>query len=271
MECHGSYGKRDREDNLSIWAFAAQPQGQHEAVTGNPEMSRSVKLLAGVLVSLCLCVLMSSCGGEKLPAKRTGITHFPLVDGRIYVYRETVENKSFDFTIETRFGGGTKYPVYFLRVEGADWGQCLFMLQDSSVVFVSSKPEARLEAPELTPEYRQTWMDETIDEGNYWDDPDTGTRTVLASLNESVTTPAGTYDFCARTVTETLPELFDSLTARLSGGRITQSEYDQQSARARDVIERWFAPGVGFVKERFRQSGVVRELVAIKRESRDEK
>lgn len=232
--------------------------------------SRLIRFSAPVFFMILVAAMFLSCGKEKVVAKRSGVTHFPLVDGRIYEYRETRDGQVSTFTMRQRYVGGARYPVFDIYLKGTDWGDCSFILQDSSITFCTTKPRTMLELPGSIPEYRQTWLDEEISSGEFWDDPDTGTRTVVAKLHESVTVPAGPFDNCLKMVTESLPELFDSLTARYESSRLTKEQYDQQVADAKLVIQRWFAPGVGLIKEQIGSSDHIRELSAIIKDSRED-
>jgi hypothetical protein len=227
-------------------------------------------LLKFLGVAVCALFIVS-CAGEQTPAKRSGTTHLPLVDGRIYEYRETHDGKTQTYRVRFRYAGGIKAPVFDLHLKGADWGTCSLILQDSAVSFSTSRPRTALEPPSSIPEFRAVWVDENVPMGDSWDDWDTGTRTVVAAALETVATPAGTYENCLRTVTETLPPLFDSLSARLASTRLTPSEYNSQLHAAQLVVQRWFAPGVGLVKEQLGTPEHVRELVAIVRESRNDR
>ncbi len=189
--------------------------------------------------------------------------HLPLRHKQVYAYRQTVDGESEKYTVTLRFIGGETTKVFRVIFDGIDMGECTLLQKGSSIVFETTQPMTRFEDPRLVPAFRQTWVNEPVPSGESWEDPDTGTRTVFAGY-ESVAVPAGEYGECYKTVTEALPELADTLRARLARGEVSQTDYDKQLDDAARTVVRWFAPNVGLVKEQIGSPNFVRELVAIK-------
>jgi hypothetical protein len=77
--------------------------------------------------------------------------------------------------------------------------------------------------------------------------------------------PAGSFDNCYKTLTEAQPDLFDTLDAWQQRGDLKKDDYNREVERARQVILRWFAPGVGLVKEQI-GSEITRVLMKIEKE-----
>lgn len=185
------------------------------------------------------------------------------------VYRQRRGDVTTEYSWRQNWLGGKRVKVFSLTIDGIDMGDGTLIQSDSAITFATTKPLTMLESPRIVPEFRQVWVDESVARGEGWDDPDTGTRTVMAGF-ESVTVPAGTFEHCYRTVTEASPELFDSLTSRRNDGSLTVQDYQLQIEQARLVVSRWFAPGVGLVKEQIGGPDYVRELVKVKHPGRGE-
>ncbi|MBK6766673.1 MAG: hypothetical protein IPG71_10265 [bacterium] len=113
--------------------------------------------------------------------------------------------------------------------------------------------------------YDQVWVDEGAEVDSLWTDPTVGTESLVAGY-ESVTVPAGTYDDCLKMVITPLPELRDSVEARYQRDESDEQLYLQEKEAASWQTVRWFANGVGLVKEQIGPSGdarIVRELLAV--------
>jgi hypothetical protein len=227
------------------------------------------RIARAVLWLTVLAALAAGCSGPERRYPLAGTEHFPLRDRRTLSYRQTRNGRITNYTWRLRWLGGNRIKVFALDVDGLDFGECTITQIDSAVVFVTTAPLTMLESPQLEPEFRQAWVDETVAHGDDWTDPDTGTRTVFTGF-ESVTVPAGTFPRCYRTVTEATTELLDSLSARLDQGTLTPAEHAQQLAQARLVVSRWFAPGIGLVKEQIGSPDFIRELIAVTDSGRGE-
>jgi hypothetical protein len=199
------------------------------------------------------------CGGPERAALRGGTEHLLLLHGRTMEYKERDGTETLRYSIRMFYSGGRSVRVYELKIKGVDWGRCRLISKDKQVFFETNKPSTALEN---VPEFRQLWVDEAALSGDGWDDPDTGTQTVVAA-SETVTVPAGTYENCYKTVTTGTPELMDSLDVWHERGEITNEIYRSQMAAAQTVVVRWFASGVGLVKEQIGGPEHVRELVAV--------
>ncbi|HEY3293894.1 MAG TPA: hypothetical protein VGL38_00495 [bacterium] len=204
-----------------------------------------------------LFLIIAGCGGgpERI-ILRGGTEHLPLLDDRVMRYRETVGTEEHTYTMHMYYAGGRAIRVYPVVVKGIDLGQCMFRSKGDLVYFGTNNPRTALSA---LPEYRQLWVDETAKPGEEWEDMDTGTKTLFEGF-ETVTVPAGTFDNCYKTTTIVLPTFMDSLNAWRERGEFTPEEYNDWSAGANDRVVRWFAPGVGLVKEQINGSDHVREL-----------
>ena len=199
------------------------------------------------------------CGGPERVALRGGTEHLLLLHHRTLKYEERTGSEVRPYTIRMFYSGGRTVRVYELQIKGADFGRCRFVSKDKQVDFETNKPVTALQD---VPEFRQLWVDETAGPGDDWFDPDTGTQTVVAA-SETVTVPAGTYESCYKTVTTGTPELMDSLDVWRERGELPDEIYQSQMAAARAVVIRWFASGVGLVKEQIGSPDHVRELVAV--------
>jgi hypothetical protein len=105
-------------------------------------------------------------------------------------------------------------------------------------------------------------VNEAVKEGDEWEDTDMGTKTIFAGY-ENVTVPAGTYPHCYNTVTTVEPVFMDSLYVWRDRGSMTSEEFDDWASYANDVTVRWFASGVGLVKEQLNSSDHTRELLEV--------
>lgn len=179
-------------------------------------------------------------------------------------YEEQRSGSPQEYTISMQYAGGHLAKVYPLRIKGADFGECDFISRDSLVVFSTNDPFTAMEPRGELPEYRQVWVDASAKQGETWLDDDTGTETKFSGF-ERVEVPAGSYDHCYKTLTQARPELFDTLSARRDRGQLKSADYERELENARQLIARWFAPGVGLVKEQI-GSGLIRVLTKIEKE-----
>lgn len=219
-------------------------------------MNHRISRVAALII---LALLTVSCGGPRRVPLRGGTEHLLLLDGRVLQYHEVRDGKTREFTLTLHFNGGTLAREFAAEFRGLKMGACSFISTDTQVIFETMQP---FTAMAVLPEYRQVWVDETAQFGDAWQDLDVGTETVFAGL-ETITVPAGTFADCYKTVTVTLPALQDTLAAWRAGGIINEADYEQMTANAELTIIRWFAAGVGLIKEQIGGSNHVRELTAI--------
>jgi len=149
--------------------------------------------------------------------------------------------------------------VYELQIRALDLGHCRFLSKGTQVYFETNKPATAFTD---VPEFRQLWVDETANPGDDWTDEDTGTQTVVA-ISETVTVPAGTYENCYKTVTTGTQALLDSLTSWHERGALSDELYESQMTAAKTPVIRWFASGVGLVKQQMGDPDHVWELEAV--------
>jgi len=206
-------------------------------------------------------MLLSGCGGPERAPLRGGTEHLLLLHGRELRYEERVGEEVKPYTLRLTYSGGDMVRVFEAQFRGLDFGRCSFISNRTQVFFETNRPTTALQ--EL-PEYREAWVDEEAKPGDVWLNEDTGTETAFAGY-ESISVPAGTFSECYKTVTVGSETLLDSLEVWLARGAIEQGEYDAQMAAAEVVVVRWFASGVGLVREQIGNSDHVRELVAVVR------
>ncbi len=217
-----------------------------------------------MIYALLCSILVFISGCDKGPERtlyRGGTSHLPLLHDRVLRYEEQRAGKTTDVEVTMRYAGGRGTKVYPLRIEGADWGHCELLSADSIVYFITSNPLTALERRGTLLEYRELWLNETVAHGDAWQNHDTGTQTVFAGY-ETVQTPAGSFADCYKAVTAATQELHDSLQAWHERGAISNEEFERESANANLVVVRWFAPGVGLVKEKVGEE-LVRVLVEV--------
>jgi hypothetical protein len=208
---------------------------------------------------LFVFLVLAGCGGPERVPLRGGTEHLLLLHRRTlrYVERNGPEQRS--FTMRMFYSGGREVRAYELQVKGLDLGRCRFVSRGTQVFFETNKP-ATVFAD--VPEFRQLWVDETAGPGDDWTDGDTGTQTVVAPA-ETVTVPAGTYENCYKTVTTGTQALLDSLTAWHERGALPDDIFESEMKAARTPVIRWFASGVGLVKQQMGDPDHVWELVAV--------
>ncbi|RPH93719.1 hypothetical protein EHM69_09470 [candidate division KSB1 bacterium] len=210
---------------------------------------------------LFILLFLWGCGGPEGVALRGGTEHLLLLDKRTLQYQERYRGETVPYTLIMRYTGGQDIRVYNLEFRGIEMGRCRLISKDQQVFFETTKPLTKFD---YLPEYRQLWVDESVLSGGEWEDFDVGTNTVVAP-SETVTVPAGTFSNCYKTVTSAFPSFVDSLEVWRGEGLISEEEYQQQKSAAGIAVVRWFASGVGLVKEQIGSPDHVRELVEVKR------
>ena len=209
-------------------------------------------------------VLFGGCSGPERTVYRGGNSFFPLLDGRVLHYEEHREGTIREYSLRIQYAGGHVSKIYTTYFKGADFGECSFVSRDSDVVFSTNDPLTAMMPRGTLPEYRQLWVDASAKKGNSWQDEDTGTETTFSGF-EPVEVPAGKFDHCYKTMTQAQALLFDSLTVWRDRGELKASDYERELESARQLVVRWFAPGVGLVKEQI-GTGVIRVLTKIEKE-----
>ncbi len=216
---------------------------------------------------LCALVLLVGCTkGPERVAFLGGTSHMPLREERLLRYQEQRAGELRDYKLSMFYSGGHRSKVYALRFKGATFGECEFISKDSSVYFSTTEPLTAMVPRGSAPEWRELWVDETARYGETWVNDETGTQTVYAG-NETLEVPAGTFANCYKTVTEAVPELADSLLMRRDRGDLTGPEYERELANTKFVVVRWFAPGVGLIREQV-GSEIIRVLAEVEKEGR---
>jgi hypothetical protein len=204
------------------------------------------------------CFFGCSTGPEKVPL-RGGTLHLPLLNGRILKYHEYISGAEHDYTVKFTYLGGRETRVFDAQFKEIEGGQCRFLSRGGLVYFATTQPLTVLRD---APEFRQLWVDDSAAAGDTWEDEDVGTQTTFVGY-EKVTVPAATFERCYKTVTVALPALKDSNEAWFNRGLIEDKDYQSRRAAADLTVMRWFAAGIGLVKEQIGDEGHVRELVKL--------
>ncbi|MDD5087616.1 MAG: hypothetical protein PHI18_02295 [bacterium] len=218
------------------------------------------------ILLLLLALMTVGCGGPERVVYRGGTQHFPLLHDRLLRYQERTGGNTREFTLLFRYAGGRSIRVYQGIYEGIEPDRCNFLSRDSLVTLETPYP---LTNSNYLPAYRQLWVDENAAPGDSWIDEDTATETTFSGF-EDVTVPAGRYSRCYKTVTTVVPGFADSLRARRDRDEVPGRDYERLMANGKLVIVRWFAPGVGLVKEQLGSEDRARELIEIVQPGRGE-
>jgi len=196
---------------------------------------------------------------------RGGVDYMPLLDGRKLVYRETDEGERDDYSLTLHYIGGRNWKIYSVVEEETPYGRIEFesngvVLRVSTQISLTS-----LESRKSIGAFTTVWLDGNAPEDSAWFDELTGTETLVAGY-ENVTVPAGSYTECLKTVSTPLPDLADSLEARYERSEIDEKQYTLERTFLNWQTVRWFASGVGLIKEQIGPPGetkILRELVAV--------
>ena len=215
-------------------------------------------------ISLFAVLFLGCTAGPEKVMLRGGTEHLPLLDGRILKYQEHLGGEVRFYTLKTTYWGGRETRVFDAQFKGIDGGQCRFLSRGGLVFFSTTQPLTGLLN---VPEFRQLWVDDSASLGDAWEDQDTGTQTTFVGF-EKVTVPAATFERCYKTVTIALPALKDSNDAWYNRGLLDEKDYRARCAAADLTVTRWFAAGIGLVKEQFGDESHVRELVELVRPGR---
>lgn len=192
----------------------------------------------------------------------------PLLDGRKLRYINKEAGDTYEYTLTLKYIGGRDWKVFTTEDEDIPYGAIEFtsngiVVETSTLVSYTS-----LESRRVVSSFNQVWVDEDARVDSIWFDEQPGTETLVAGF-ETVTVPAGTYEECMKTVATPLPEIADSVEARYQRGDASEEQYIKEREVVNWQTVRWFAHGVGLVKETLGPPGEVkvsRELLAIESE-----
>jgi hypothetical protein len=212
-------------------------------------------------MTIAFAAFLSGCGdtGSDRVVLRSGTRYLPLLDDRVLKYVDKNGGESKPYTMKIRYAGGNIVRAYSIEFKGIDLGPCGFICKDSTVFFVTGKAKTALIQQ---PEYRELWVKEPAQDGDSWDNEILAEQTVFAGY-ETITVAAGTFENCYKTVTSVQPVFLDSLRTWRDRGGIDNDQYNRSAQYAGLTTVRWFAQGVGLVKEQIGTSDHMRELTAI--------
>ncbi len=207
---------------------------------------RPVRL--GIILLTLFTVL--SCSKSKQPlGEDYGIAYLPLRDGQTYTYQRQCNEQTEQLTRRLRIiKGDIETPEFRVFEKGGESFDQFLRHQGNAVVHLTEKPPARLEEFDEGQLYLSTWLLDGATRGDYWEDEETGLRTAVAGF-ESVTVLAGTFDDCIKTVTEPTDILLEVIEKRGEQNRLSAEQIAVELENARELCIRWFARGVGLVKE----------------------
>lgn len=218
---------------------------------------------------LLLALLLAACGEPPVrKVYRGGTEHMPLLDSRVLRYREKSEQETYEYTLSLKYIGGRVWKVYTTHDENIPYGRIEFTSNGNIVEAAALISLTSLESRKRVSAFNQVWVDEGANVDSVWRDESTGTETLVAGY-ETVTVPAGTFEECLKTVTTPLPEVADSIEARYQRGESGEDLYVKECEVANWQTVRWFASGVGLVKEQIGPPGevkIIRELIAVESE-----
>lgn len=218
---------------------------------------------------LLFALIFSACGEAPVrKAYRSGTEYMPLLDGRTLRYRERGDGETYEYTLTLKYIGGRAWKVYTTHDENIPYGRIEFTSNGTIVEASTLISLTSLESRKQVSAFNQVWVDAGAEVDSVWRDEATGTETVVAGY-ETVTVPAGTFTECLKTVTTPLPEVADSVEARYQRGDSDEKLYIEEREVVNWQTVRWFAAGVGLVKEQVGPAGdmrITRELVALEAE-----
>lgn len=193
-----------------------------------------------------LAIVSCSSPSAKLPTNH-GIPYLPLRDGMKYVYQRECDGRVEPITMALQFVKGDLETPEF-RVDAPSVGDMFLRRQGNVVVCLCERPQARLKELPEGELYLSTWLLDGAAPGTFWEDEDTGLRTAVAGY-EAVTTPAGTFDDCIKVTIEATEMLWEVTKERIRRDKLSPEQEDAVCEGLSYVCIRWFARGVGLVKE----------------------
>lgn len=200
----------------------------------------------GLGLGLALAVMSCSAPSRKL-GEDLGIAYLPLRDGQKYTYSRQCGDESEQFSVELKFVEGDLATPEF-RVINRDGSDIFLRRQRDAVVCLTDAPLGRLKELAAGQLYLSTWLLDGTTTGTYWEDEETGLRSAVAGF-ESVTTPAGAFDDCIKITIEPTDILLEVMRLRAEQQGRSAHEIAAELNAAAEVRVRWFAQGVGLVKE----------------------
>jgi len=218
------------------------------------------------LLFLAVSLLISACG--EAPSRvvfRSGTEFMPLLDGRKLRYRQNDEGETSEYSLTLKYIGGRQWKVYTTEDDNLPYGAIEFSSNGTIVEAVTLISFTSLESRKLVSAFNQKWVDAGAELDSVWFDEVPGTETLVAGY-ETVTVPAGKFENCLKTVVTPLPEIKDSVEARYQRGDSDEKLYIEEREVASWQTVRWFAHGVGLVKEQIGPMGdakIIRELIAL--------
>ncbi len=207
---------------------------------------RPVRL--GIVLLTLFTVL--ACTKSKRPlGEDYGITYLPLRDGQTYTYQRQCDGSTEQLTRRLRIiKGDIETPEFRVFEKGGESFDQFLRHQGNAVVHLTEKPPARLEEFDEGQLYLSTWLLDGASPGSYWENEETGLRTAVAGF-ESVTVLAGTFDDCIKVVTEPTDILLEVIEKRAEQRGLSAEQIAVELESAKELCIRWFARGVGLVKE----------------------
>lgn len=195
-----------------------------------------------------------------------------MLDGRILRYRENAEGEASEYSLTLKFLGGRTWKIYEATDKDIPYGAIEFS-SDGKIVEVATQVSlTSLDSRKSVSVYDQVWIDEGAEVDSFWTDPTVGTESLVAGY-ETITVPAGKFEDCLKMVVTPLPELKDSIEARYQRDESDEQLYLLEKEASNWQTVRWFANGVGLIKEQIGPPGaarIVRELLAVEAEGAGE-
>lgn len=216
-------------------------------------------VLQGFGSAIVLAIVSCSPSVTRL-GTNLGIAYLPLRDGMKHVYQRECDGQVEPITMALQFVKGDLETPEF-RVDAPGVGDMFLRRQGNAVVCLMERPPARLKELAEGELYLSTWLLDGATPGTFWEDEDTGLRTAVAGC-EAVTTPAGTFSDCIKVTIEATEILWEVTGERIRRDKLSPEQEDAISESLSYVCIRWFARGVGLVKE---EHGACRmELISYK-------
>ncbi|MFH1009738.1 MAG: hypothetical protein V1784_00710 [bacterium] len=203
-------------------------------------------LRACLVFSLLVFAAACSKSGGKL-GNDYGIAYLPLRDGQKFVYQRECDGRVEPIVMELSFVQGDLETPEF-RVDASGMGDRFLRRQGNAIVCLMERPPARLRELAQGELYLSTWLLDGATPGTFWEDEDTGLRTAVAGF-ESVTTPAGTFESCMKVTIEATEILWEVTEERIRRDQLSPEQEDAICEDLSQICIRWFARGVGLVKE----------------------
>ena len=201
------------------------------------------------IVLLSLLTILACTKSKEPLGEDCGMAYLPLRDGQTYTYQRQCGDNTEQLTRRLRFiKGDIETPEFRVFEKGDESFDQFLRHQGNAVVHLTVKPPARLMPLGEGHFYLSTWLLDDASPGTYWEDEETGLRTAVAGF-ESVTVPAGTFDDCIKTVAEPTEILLEVIEKRGEQNGLSAEEITVELESARELCIRWFAWGVGLVKE----------------------